>query len=37
MIATCVSIESAVEYERTSTSSPDIWFDCSNFTAAVAW
>ena len=37
MIVTWVSIESALEYERTSTRSPDSWVDCSNLTAVVAW
>ena len=36
MSVTCVSIESALEYESTSTISPDSWVDCSNLTAADA-
>ncbi len=37
MIVACVSMLSELEYESTSTSSPESDVDCSNFTAAVAW
>ena len=32
-----VSMLSELEYESTSTSSPERLVDCSNFTVAVAW